>query len=123
MFCTLIKVTLGGARGAMARYLTVTMARRLFGVKFFVGSMAVNVVSSFYTGILAVVFLGTRCAPQYAHLLIMGFSGAFTTFSFDTLKVLHSAQGSRALAYAGGPVLGPWHLAHFSRAGFVYELG
>ena len=102
MVQTLLLVGLGGALGAMARYLTVVGAARLFGPGFPAGTLAVNVLGSFLIGVLAVAMLGPRGASPAAAFLLVGVLGGFTTFSafsLDALKLWQAGQAGLAGAY------------------------
>ncbi|MEZ5912539.1 MAG: fluoride efflux transporter CrcB [Paracoccaceae bacterium] len=107
MTANLIHVALGGALGAMARYLTNVGAMRLFGPGFPVGTLAVNIVGSFLMGVLVVVLAlkgGTRLAP----LLMTGFLGGFTTFSafsLDAVSLWERGQGGAAAVYVMASVV------------------
>ena len=107
MVQTLLLVGLGGALGAMARYLTVVGAARLFGTGFPVGTLAVNVLGSFLIGVLAVTMLGPRGASPAVPFLLAGVLGGFTTFSafsLDALKLWQAGQAGAAGAYVAASV-------------------
>lgn len=70
-------VAAGGALGATARY-GVNLCAPLLGLPVLWATLAVNVAGSFIFGILGVL-LTAECAWRV--LLIVGFLGAFTTFS------------------------------------------
>ena len=107
MIYIFIKVAFGGACGAIARYMTVTFARRIFGGAFPFGTLAVNVIGSLLIGALAVLLLSTSRGLSYAPLVITGFLSGFTTFSafsLDALNLIQSGQSLQALIYVGGSV-------------------
>lgn len=101
MFIILLQVALGGAIGAVARFLVVTGAARAFGTGFPLGTLAVNVVGSLAMGLLAAVLLGPKGASPAAPFVITGLLGGFTTFSafsLDALRLLEDGRiGSAAL--------------------------
>jgi CrcB protein len=102
---TMFLVALGGAVGAVLRYLTGIGATRYLGAAFW-GTMAVNVIGSFVMGLLFVALTGRdqRLPP----LLMTGFLGGFTTFSaysLDALKLMQDGRPLAALGYAGASVL------------------
>lgn len=104
MFIILLQVALGGAIGAVARFLVVTGTTRAFGAGFPMGTLAVNVAGSLAMGILAALLLGPRgnlVAHPAAPFLITGILGGFTTFSafsLDALRLLEDGRiGSAAL--------------------------
>ena len=95
---TLPLIALGGALGAVLRYLMVSA----IGAP--VGTLAVNVVGSFAIGVLF-VWLGGREGWQL--FLMTGVLGGFTTFSafsLDTLKLVLSGQALPAAVYVVGSV-------------------
>lgn len=107
MIYIFIKVAFGGACGAIARYMTVTLAGRIFGGAFPFGTLAVNVIGSLLIGALAVLLLSTSRGLSYAPLVISGFLSGFTTFSafsLDALNLIQSGQSLQALIYVGGSV-------------------
>jgi fluoride exporter len=107
MAWTLLQVALGGALGAVARFLTVSAALRAFGPGFPWGTLAVNVLGSFLMGLLF-VWLETRGLMRMAPLLMAGVLGGFTTFSafsLDVMKLWESGAIVQAGAYAGASVL------------------
>ncbi|AML50563.1 MULTISPECIES: fluoride efflux transporter CrcB [Falsihalocynthiibacter] len=103
MFLTLLYVALGGALGAVMRFLTQAYAVRLLGMSFPWGTLSVNVVGSFVMGLLFVLLAG-RDSSVMAPFLMIGVLGGFTTFSafsLDTLRLFEAGQlGSAALYVA-----------------------
>ncbi len=98
---TLIHVAIGGALGAMLRYLTT------ISVAFPYGTLAVNVVGSFAMG-LAFVWLAARGAVGWQHFVMTGILGGFTTFSafsLDTLRLVDAGRIGAAAGYAGASVV------------------
>lgn len=85
----LIFVALGGALGAICRYLISRMA----DVSFPWGTLTVNLLGSFLIGIFVGFVNRGLLSPEMKLLLVTGFCGAFTTFStfaneaFTMLKV------------------------------------
>lgn len=104
---TLLQVALGGAAGAVARYLTVLAAVRLMGPGFPWGTLAVNVLGAVLIGALVAAlaqFSATRLAP----LLVTGFLGGFTTFSafsLDALTLWDRGETALAAAYVVASVV------------------
>ena len=81
----LIAIALGGALGALGRYAMATLSARLFAGAL-AGTLFVNVLGSGAFGYLAGGFLSQREAgsgsPSSVEVfLLVGFLGAFTTFS------------------------------------------
>lgn len=107
MLWTLTQVALGGAFGAVARFLTVMAALRAFGPAVPWGTLAVNVAGSFAMGLLF-VWLEARGLMRLAPLLMAGLLGGFTTFSafsLDVLKLWEAGAGWAAAGYALGSVV------------------
>ena len=105
---TFVAVAVGGALGAVSRYSFGLVALALIGNRFPWATLGVNVVGSFLIG-LAAVLIGDRIVDGelWRPLVIVGFLGAFTTFSafsLDTLLLLQQGNYNIALAYATGSV-------------------
>ncbi|VEG92223.1 fluoride efflux transporter CrcB [Legionella spiritensis] len=82
MFTAIVAVACGGALGATARFLTVTFARFAFGGDYPIGTLMVNSLGSFLAGLIMILLLERFPVSDYWHLfLVVGFLGAFTTFS------------------------------------------
>ncbi|GGE10494.1 camphor resistance protein CrcB [Gemmobacter megaterium] len=100
MIWTLSQVALGGAVGAVARFVTVSGIARLAGTGFPLGTMVVNVAGSFLMGVLW-IWLEARGLTRLAPLLMAGVLGGFTTFSAFSLDVLRLWDTGETLAAAG----------------------
>jgi CrcB protein len=99
-------VALGGALGAVARYLTNVAVMRGIGPGFPWGTIIVNITGSFLMGVLA-VWLAQRGMTRHAPFLMTGVLGGFTTFSafsLDTLTLWERGDMGLALAYVAGSV-------------------
>lgn len=105
----LLLVALGGAAGALFRYGVNGLLYPVFGDKFPLATMAVNVVGSFVMGILYVLIVERAVMPmEYRQLLMIGLLGAFTTFSsfsLDTLALWQNGHLALALFYVTASVL------------------
>ncbi len=85
---SLVFVALGGAVGALARYLTMLAVGHWLGQGFPWGTVAVNVIGSFVLGTLIEAFSLTWSPPESFRLfMVVGILGAFTTFSTFSLDV------------------------------------
>lgn len=84
-------VALGGAMGAVARYLTTLLALRWFGPKYPWGTLVANLLGCFIMGVLFALSRDqTAFHSDQARLLWMvGFLGAYTTFSSYALDSIH----------------------------------
>jgi fluoride exporter len=78
----LVLIAVAGMVGTLARYgLTVGLAR-LLGDRFPVGTLVVNLVGCALFGLVLALFRDrARLGPEAATVLLVGFMGAFTTFS------------------------------------------
>ncbi|MHA6326160.1 fluoride efflux transporter CrcB [Roseivivax sp. CAU 1753] len=107
MVGTLIQVALGGALGAMARYLAGIAAVRALGHGFPWGTLSVNVLGSFAMGIIVVGLAhlgGNRLSP----FLMTGLLGGFTTFSafsLDAVSLYERGAPAQAAAYVAASVI------------------
>ena len=97
----LAAVALGGALGAVGRYLVMSAVALWFGLSFPWGTLIVNVVGSFAMGALVEISaLVWSPSPELRALLAIGVLGAFTTFSTFSLDVA-ALIGRGAHAAAG----------------------
>ncbi len=128
----LIAVALGGAFGAVVRFLVSTGLYHWLGRGFPYGTLAVNVVGSFLIGLLTEALILQRVAItlEYRAAILVGFIGAFTTFSTFSLETLYLIeQGS--LTKAGlnivvsvlGCLLAVWIGLLCGRSLFLYSDG
>ncbi len=98
MIWTLSQVALGGAIGAVMRYLTAVGAARVVGTGFPWGTLAANVVGCFLMGLLFALLM-ERGMMRYAPFLLAGILGGFTTFSTYSLDAfLMWERGDHAAA-------------------------
>ena len=98
-------ICVGGAVGSGARFLLSVWMLELLGPSFPYGTLAVNVIGSFLLGL--VMFLGLEAeilSPLVRMTLGIGVLGGFTTFSsfsFETMYLLHQGQWQVALLNVG----------------------
>ena len=94
-------VAAGGALGAVARYLVYLAAEKRLGEGFAYATLTVNVLGAF-----AALFILTLCAekllitPVFRLFAIVGFLGAFNTFStytYETIGMLQNGLYLKAL--------------------------
>ncbi len=105
----LVSIMLGGAFGAIARYLLSNLVYDWLGRSFPYGTLSVNILGSFLMGLLTIFFL------QKAHLdpairlgVLVGFLGSlttFSTFSLDTLDLIQEGALWQALINVLGSVI------------------
>lgn len=96
-----IAIALGGAGGAVLRYWTATAVYSVLGRGFPWGTLVVNVLGSFVMGFLSIVLIERMSlGPEWRAAILVGFLGAFTTFStfsMETLSLLEEGAVIRAL--------------------------
>jgi len=101
MIKTLVLIAVGGAFGAVSRYGTALGVYSVFGRSFPYGTLFVNVIGSFLMGILSIMLLDRfNIGPEWRAAILVGFLGAFTTFStfsIETLNLLEQGDLVRAL--------------------------
>jgi CrcB protein len=84
----LLQVALGGALGAVLRYLTGIGVLRLFGATPLpLGVLTVNVIGALLAG-LFVGFAAQRGLTHLSPLIVTGILGGFTTFSAFSLEAV-----------------------------------
>ena len=114
-------IALGGAFGALARAFVSAQITKSLGVAFPFATLAINLLGSFLMGVCAVIILDyLKMTGYWRELIMVGFLGAFTTFStfsMEGLNMLHAGQWLGAMLYFTVSVLGSllacfigWHL-------------
>lgn len=101
-------VAVGGAAGAVLRFLSVNAAGRWFGETAW-GTALVNVLGSFVMGLIAmaIVYRLGDAAPRASALVLTGLLGGFTTFSafsLDAFRLWETGRAGMAALYVGGSV-------------------
>lgn len=100
----LLLVALGGGAGSGARYLATLALARALGPDLPWGTFAVNVLGSFALGFLLTASVHSgRISPEVQLCLGTGLLGGFTTYStfnFETLRLLDEGRPTTALGYA-----------------------
>ena len=98
----LIFIALGGAVGAVLRYLTSVAVYAFMGRGFPYGTLFVNVSGSMLMGVLSVIMLERLdLGPEWRAAVLVGVLGSFTTFStfsIETLNLLEQGEMVRAMA-------------------------
>ena len=92
----LLWLSLAGAMGALTRYGLAGFVHRVNGMSFPAGTLVVNVSGCFLAGLLWALFENCWIISGEIRLIVMvGFIGAFTTFSafiLETGELLRSAE-------------------------------
>lgn len=106
---TVFAVAAGGALGALARYSVGAAALRFLGAGFPYGTLAVNVTGAFILGLtMGWISHSGHLTPDLQKFWIIGFLGAFTTFSAFTMETLTMLQRQEYMLFAlytGGSVI------------------
>ena len=103
MLKTVLLIAVAGALGAVARYGVVSFAAWQDLSPW--GTFAVNVLGCFVIGVLIANANDSEWFQSYGrNLLVIGFLGAFTTFSafsMDTVQLVQEGKLHVAVLYAG----------------------
>jgi fluoride exporter len=108
---TWILIAVGGAAGALSRYAVDVFVTERVGTFFPFGTMLINLSGSFVLGLLfALAMERGVVSPEIRPPLIIGFLGAYTTFSTWMLQswalIEQGALISAGLNIVGSVVLG-----------------
>ncbi|ESS73963.1 protein CrcB [Methyloglobulus morosus KoM1] len=99
----LLAIALGGSFGAVFRFLVSTGIYQWLGRGFPFGTLVVNIIGSFLLGLLteALVVQRITFAHDYRAAILVGFIGAFTTFSTFSLETLYLIEQGSLTKAAG----------------------
>jgi len=102
MIQKLVWLALAGAIGTLARYGLAGFVHKINGVSFPWGTVVVNLVGCFLAGLFWSLFENRwSVSGETRTIVLVGFMGAFTTFSaliFETGELFRSAEWLRAAA-------------------------
>ena len=96
MFHKILLIAVAGAMGSLARYGLGSVVQRAVGVGFPWGTTVVNILGCLMFGIVwAVAEHRLELGSSFRVFALVGFMGAFTTFStfqFETAQLLRDSQ-------------------------------
>jgi CrcB protein len=96
-------VAFGSAVGGVARYLLGGWVQERAGTTFPIQTLLINITGSFLLGLLQHYALETTAiSPEVRTMLTIGFCGGYTTFStfsFETVRMLEDGDWRRAALY------------------------
>jgi fluoride exporter len=96
-------VALGGALGAIARYLLGTAIADRYGTAWPLGTFIINVTGCFAIGFFLTLATERMTIHEgWRFFFPIGFVGAYTTFStyeYETVRLIQSGAWGRALSY------------------------
>jgi CrcB protein len=106
---TLLFIAVGGAFGAVSRYLVQGWVQDLAGGRFPWGTFAVNISGSFALGLVFALAMDRAIlSPEIRVPLMVGFIGSYTTFStlmLESWVLVEEGDFVRMLANLAGSVL------------------
>ncbi len=102
MFQKLLLLALAGSLGTLSRYGLAGLAQKVGGSSFPWGTLAVNLTGCFFAGLLWTVFeYRWPVSAETRTIIMVGFFGAFTTFSafiLETGELMRPAEWTFAVA-------------------------
>ena len=102
-------IVVGGGAGSLARYLVASAISTRMGARFPWGTVIVNVTGCFLIGLIMTVLTErANLSPNWRFALVIGFLGGYTTFSsfgWETAKMLEAGEWAWATAYVGASVV------------------
>jgi fluoride exporter len=108
MFGTILQIAVGGALGAVARYLTVELGEKTFGPTFPFGTMIANLLGSFLMGLAMAWLVEQRDIARETPFVMAGFISSYTTFASyakETVELWKSGATVEASFYMLGSVV------------------
>jgi CrcB protein len=105
----LLLIGLLGAIGTLARYGLQGMVQLNMSSTFPYGTLLVNLTGCFFLGLLGQITLNRIIVPpEWRMAIAVGFFGGYTTFSsfgWETAKMLEAGEWLRGTAYVGASVI------------------
>ena len=106
MIQKIIWLIIAGALGTLARYGMASVVNKFNGYSFPLGTMTVNLVGCFVVGLLWMLFENRWPVSDATRTIILvGFMGAFTTFSAFILETNHLLSSKEWMYGVGNIVL------------------
>ena len=109
MLITIIAIALGGALGAVLRYVLGNQISIIFGTNFPFSILIINIIGSFLMGMAIESFhLFSISSEPMQKFLTVGILGAFTTFStfsLDAIDLITKNRVSDAFIYIFASVI------------------
>lgn len=106
MLQKIVLLALAGALGTTARFGLAALVHRIMGADFPWGTLVVNVVGCFLAGVFWALSQHTLAvSPQMRLVVMIGFMGAFTTFSAFMLETGQMMQDTGWLHALGNILL------------------
>jgi CrcB protein len=104
-----LMVGLGGFAGAIARYWVGGFITQRVGLRFPYGTFVINITGCFLIGFLMHLLMQRGgMNMNWLYIVVIGFIGAYTTFStfaYESLRAFQEGQAGIALIYIGLSVM------------------
>jgi CrcB protein len=101
-------IALFGAIGTLSRYAVQIILQSRTALTFPYGTLLVNLSGCFLLGLVGQLMLSrVAISPEWRVAIAVGFFGGYTTFSsfgWETAKMMEAGEWARASAYVGASV-------------------
>jgi CrcB protein len=105
----LLLIAIFGAVGTLARYGLQGLVQIRMGGTFPYGTLLINLTGCFFLGLLGQAMLNRMIvSPEWRMVITIGFFGGYTTFStfgWETAKMLEAGEWLRASTYVAASVV------------------